>query len=87
MGIGYLERNKTSKMKRLFMNYMLVMQFIFSVLGLALLGYYIGTKINPDSNLPLTLTAIGTALGVFVGFVTLVKMIKSEERYERTPRD
>lgn len=68
------------------MNYMLIMQFIFSVLGLALLGYYIGTKVNPDSNLPTLLTAIGTALGVFVGFVTLVKMIKSEERYERTSR-
>ncbi|MBU1094361.1 MAG: hypothetical protein KKH01_07865 [Firmicutes bacterium] len=81
-----MERNKISKTKKLFMNYMLIMQFIFSVLGLALLGYYIGTKVNPDSNLPTLLTAIGTALGVFVGFVTLVKMIKSEERYERTSR-
>jgi membrane protein DedA with SNARE-associated domain len=68
------------------MNYMLVMQFIFSAIGLALLGYFIGNKINPESNLPTTLTAIGMALGVIVGFVTLIKMIQSEERYERTSR-
>jgi membrane protein DedA with SNARE-associated domain len=73
-------------MKRLFMNYMLVMQFIFSAIGLALVGYFIGNRINPESNLPTTLTAIGLALGVVVGFVTLIKMIQSEERYERTTR-
>jgi len=68
------------------MNYMYIMQFIFSAIGLALLGYYIGNRINPESNLSTTLTAIGLSLGVVVGFVTLVKMIKSEERYERSSR-
>lgn len=68
------------------MNYMYIMQFIFSAIGLALLGYFIGTRIDPESNLPTTLTVIGMSLGVVIGFVTLVKMIKSEERYERSSR-
>ena len=87
MGTDSLEPNKKNKYRRIMMNYMYVMQFIFSAIGLALLGYFIGTRIDADSHLPTTLTAIGLAIGVVVGFVTLVKMFKSEERYERSSRD
>ena len=75
------------KFKKYFMYYMYVMQFIFSMIGLALLGYFIGGRIDPNSELQTILTAVGLALGVFVGFVTLVKMLKSEERNERSSRN
>ena len=68
------------------MNYMMVMQFFFTSAGLALVGYWIGLKINPNTNLNITLTGIGLGLGVFIGFITLIKMIQSEERYERNAR-
>ncbi len=61
-GTDYLERNRATKSKRLFMNYMMVMQFFVSAAGLALFGYYIGGKINPDSNLDIILTGIGLGL-------------------------
>lgn len=86
MGIASLERNKLSKTKTLFMKYMMVMQFFFTTAGLALFGYWIGKKINPDTNLYIILTGIGLGLGVMIGFVTLIKMIQSEERYERNVR-
>lgn len=68
------------------MGYMMVMQFITTAIGLSLLGYYIGKKINEASQLPTLLAAVGLLLGVISGFVILVKMIKSEERYERSSR-
>jgi hypothetical protein len=68
------------------MNYMMVMQFIVTSAGLSLFGYFIGKRINPDSNLYIILTGVGLGLGVFIGFVTLIQMIKSEERYERSIR-
>lgn len=81
-----MERNSFGKAKRIFMNYMMVMQFIVTVAGLALFGYFVGKRINPDGNLYIILTGVGLGLGVFVGFVTLIQMIKSEERYERSIR-
>lgn len=90
MGIVYLEPNKREKQnryKKIFMNYMMVMQFIFTILGSALLGYFIGRQVSPDSDLPTTLTAVGVGVGVIAGFVMLVRMIQSEEKHERTPRD
>lgn len=86
MGIVYLERNKLHKAKRMMMNYMMVMQFIVSAIVLALFGYYLGNKINPDSDLRIILTGVGLGLGVIIGFITVIYMIKSEERYERTTR-
>ena len=83
MGTASLERNKLSKTKNLFMKYMMVMQFFFTSAGLALFGYWIGLKINPDTNLYIILTGIGLGLGVMIGFATLIRMIQSEERYER----
>jgi hypothetical protein len=68
------------------MNYMMVMQFIVTVAGLALFGYFIGKRIDAEGNLYIILTGIGLGLGVFVGFVTLIQMIRSEERYERSTR-
>lgn len=65
---------------------MVVMQLIFTILGLALIGYFIGTKINSDSDLPIILTAVGLSVGVIVAFMTLLQFIKSEERYERRSR-
>ena len=69
------------------MNYMYIMQFILSIIGMSLLGYYIAYRTRPDDQqLRTVLTAIGMGLGVFVGFVTLIKMIRNEERYERSSR-
>jgi F0F1-type ATP synthase assembly protein I len=89
VGIVYLEPNKKDKQnryKKIFMGYMLAMQFIFTIFGLALIGYFIGRRINPDSNLSTTLTAIGVGIGVVAGFILLVRMIQSEDRHERTSR-
>lgn len=86
VGIASLERNKLHKTKRLFMNYMMVMQFIVSSVVLALFGNFLGKRINPDSSLSTVLTAVGLGLGVFIGFLTVIYMIKSEERYERSTR-
>jgi len=68
------------------MNYMMVMQFIVSSITLALIGYYVGGRLNPESDLDIILTGVGLGLGVIIGFITLIQMIKSEERYERSIR-
>lgn len=81
-----MEPNKRNKTKRIFMTYMVVMQLIFTVIGLALIGYYIGIKTDPDGNSYIYYTAIGLAVGVLVGFMTLYQWMKSEERYERRTR-
>lgn len=65
------------------MLYLLVMQLIFSVVGLSLLGIYIGMKMDPDGTLPTILGATGLFLGIIVSFFTILQFIKSEERYER----
>jgi hypothetical protein len=85
VGIVYLGLNK-SKARKLFMNYMIIIQLFFTVIGMSLFGYFIGDKINPDSSLPILLTAIGLSVGVIIGFVTLLQFMKSEERYERRSR-
>lgn len=80
MGIGYLERSKSRKV---LMTYMMVMQVIFSIIGLSLLGIYIGSKIDSEGDLSTILGAIGLILGIIVGFMTIMQFVKSEERYER----
>ncbi|MCR3906031.1 MAG: AtpZ/AtpI family protein [Tenericutes bacterium] len=80
------KKDKQNRYKKIFMGYMLAMQFIFTIFGLALIGYFIGRRINPDSNLSTTLTAIGVGIGVVAGFILLVRMIQSEDRHERTSR-
>lgn len=68
------------------MTYMVVMQMIFTVIGLAILGYYIGIKVDPEGKSYVYYTAIGLALGVMIGFMTIYQFMKSEERYERRLR-
>jgi O-antigen/teichoic acid export membrane protein len=82
-----LESKKLSKARKIFMNYMMVMQLIFTVGGLGIFGFYLGNRLNPDSDLNIYLTAAGLFIGVFVGFVTLYQFMKSEERYERRTRN
>jgi uncharacterized membrane protein len=68
------------------MGYMIVMQFIVTAIGMSLAGYWIGKQINDSSELSTILAAVGLAIGVFSGFLMMVRMIKSEERYERSSR-
>lgn len=80
MEIGYLGQNKV---KRAFAIYTMVIQFFVTIIGLSLLGYYIGTKINSEDDLPILLAGIGLFLGVMFGFVTLYKFVRNEDRYEK----
>lgn len=68
------------------MTYMMVMQLIVTIIGMAFFGHFIGTKINPESDMPILMTAIGLSLGVIIAFITLLQFMKSEERYERRTR-
>ena len=86
MGIGFLEPNRPNRLKRIVMGYMIVMQFIVTAIGMSLLGYWIGRRIDETTELSTILAAIGLGIGVFSGFVIMVRMIKSEERYERSSR-
>lgn len=89
VGIVYLEPNKKKfeKRRKLFMAYAMVMQMIFSVIGLAVFGIYLGRKIDPEGNLASYLAAVGLFLGLVVGYMGLHQFIKSEDRYERTQRN
>ena len=69
------------------MLYVLIMQLIFTVAGLAMLGVYIGMKKDPDGSLPSILGGVGLMLGILVGFFTILQFLKSEERYERNTQD
>jgi F0F1-type ATP synthase assembly protein I len=70
----------------MFMTYMMVMQLFFTIIGMAIFGYFLGRYINASSDLPIILTAVGLVIGVIIGFMTLIQFIKSEERYERRTR-
>ncbi len=69
------------------MLYVLIMQLIFTVAGLSMLGVYIGMQKDPEGTLPTILGGTGLMLGVLVGFFTIIQFIKSEERYERSSQD
>jgi len=84
-GIVYLALNK-SKSRKIFMTYMMVMQLFFTIIGMAIFGYFVGQWLNKESDLPIILTAIGIVIGVIIGFMTLIQFIRSEERYERRTR-
>ncbi|HBY64805.1 MAG TPA: hypothetical protein DEG42_00090 [Acholeplasmataceae bacterium] len=81
-----MERNRRNKARRIFMTYMIVMQMIFTVIGVSILGYYIGIKTDPDGDSYIYYTAIGLGIGVMIGFMTIYQFMKSEERYERRIR-
>ncbi|MFA5470571.1 MAG: AtpZ/AtpI family protein [Acholeplasmataceae bacterium] len=81
-----MEPNKYEKRRRMFMTYAIVMQLFFTVIGLSVFGIYLGRKIDPEGDLATYLAAAGLFLGVFVGFMTLLKFVRSEEIYERRKR-
>lgn len=81
-----MEPNKNEKRRKIFMTYTMVMQLFFTVIGLSVLGIYIGRKLDPEGDLATYLAAAGLFIGVFVGFITLHQFMKSEERYERRKR-
>lgn len=87
MGTGYLEPNKKDKRRKILMTYTMVMQMFFTVIGLSVLGIYIGRKVDPEGELSTYLAAAGLFIGIFIGFMTLLQFIKSEERYERRKRN
>ncbi len=68
------------------MTYMVVVQFIFTVFGLAVVGFFIGERIDPEGGLSMILAAVGTALGVIVAFMFLYQYVKSEERRDARRR-
>jgi hypothetical protein len=61
----------------------MVVQSFVIIIGLSLLGYYIGMKLDRSKELPMLLAGIGVFLGVIIGFITLYKTMKGEERYEK----
>lgn len=62
------------------MLYMVVIQVFFTIFGIAVVGYYIGTRIDPEGNQPVILAAVGTVVGVIVAFMFLYQYLKNEER-------
>lgn len=68
------------------MTYAIVMQLFFTVIGLSVFGIFLGRKLDPEGDLATYLAAAGLFIGVFVGFMTLLKFVKSEEIYERRKR-
>lgn len=74
-------------MRRGVFGYTMVFQMIFTVIGLALLGDYLGEHFYPDTNLDLIFTAIGVVLGFVVSIISFVQYIKREEIYEKHHRD
>jgi hypothetical protein len=87
VGTDYLEPNKKEKRRKIMMTYTMVMQMFFTVIGLSVLGIYIGRKMDPEGELATYLAAAGLFIGIFIGFMTLHQFIKSEERYERRKRN
>lgn len=89
MGIDYLEpnKNKYKKMRKIVFTYTMIMQMVFTIIGLAFLGYYIGNKINPDTDIDLILTGVGTILGFVVSVMYFIQFIKREELYEKHRND
>lgn len=81
-----MEPNKNEKRRRIFMTYAIVMQLFFTVIGLSVFGIFLGRKLDPEGDLATYLAAAGLFIGVFVGFMTLLKFVKSEEIYERRKR-
>lgn len=89
MGIVYLEpsKHKYKKLRRVAFTYTMIMQMIFTIVGLALLGYFIGDKFYPDTDIDLILTGIGTILGFVVSVMYFIQFIKREELYEKHRND
>lgn len=90
MEIDYLEPNKRNsykKVRRTLFAYTMIFQMIFTIMGLAFIGFFIGDYINPSSDLNLILTGVGTVLGMIVSVGTFIQYLKREEIYEKHHRD
>ncbi len=92
MGTVCLEPNKHepkkrsgrySTLRRGVFGYTMIVQMIFTVVGLALLGDYLGTRFYPETELNLVFTAIGVVLGFIVSVISFINFIKREEVYEK----
>lgn len=68
------------------MTYTMVIQLFFTIIGLSVLGIYIGRKVDPEGELATYLAAAGLFIGLFISVITMHQFIKSEERYERRKR-
>lgn len=68
------------------MTYTMVIQLFFTIIGLSVLGIYIGRKVDPEGELATYLAAAGLFIGLFISVITMLQFIKSEERYERRKR-
>jgi hypothetical protein len=79
VGTDSLARNKRGR--RFLIIYVFVMQLLFTVIGLTLLGYYIGYQIDPEGVEPSVYSGLGLFLGIIVSFYTLWQFIKSEARH------
>lgn len=80
MEIDFLARNKR---RRALVLYTMVIQSFVIIIGLSLLGYYIGTKVSVSKELPMLLAGVGVFVGVIIGFITLYRTLKGEDRYEK----
>ncbi len=96
MGIVYLEPNnqkpqkrskKYSTLRRGVFGYTMIVQMIFTVVGLSLIGDYVGTRFYPGTDMDLILTAIGLVVGFVVSIIAFINFIKREEAYEKHRRD
>jgi uncharacterized BrkB/YihY/UPF0761 family membrane protein len=76
-----------NKAKKAFAIYTMVIQFFMTIIALSIAGYYIGTKINSNEDLPILFAGIGLFLGVMFGFAMLYKFVKNEDRYEKNVHD
>ncbi|QWB96364.1 AtpZ/AtpI family protein [Mycoplasmatota bacterium] len=89
-----MEPNKNKDAKQKYNNlrkgvfgYTIVFQMIFTIIGLALIGNYLGDYFYPDTNLDLIFTGIGVVLGFIVSIMSFVSFVKREEIYEKHRRD
>lgn len=80
VGTVCLGQNKAKKALAI---YTMVIQFFMTIIALSILGYFIGTKVSSNDDLPILLAGIGLFIGTMFGFVTLYKFVKNEDRYEK----
>lgn len=67
--------------------YMLTTQGIFTIIVLAIIGYFIGRAINVESVWPGVLAAIGVLCGLVSFIYTLLKLLKEEDKNKNEKND
>lgn len=86
MGIVYLEPNKKTdykKVRKTLFAYTMIFQMVFTIVGLAFIGYFIGDYFYPDTDINLILTGVGTILGMVLSVMSFIQFLKREEIYEK----